>query len=152
MQLWGGSTDKISWPGKDLPQLLRNWDCGLPKDLDRLCMDMVSNTPKNEPIQVYRQSGFAKATVPQAETIFSVTKSLYGNDPKEVCWAFDVPVIDKESLTLTPPQCIVRNQIMLTPNTVLYQKANVTPKYTFVDAHIGKYCSFVECCCINADR
>ena len=76
VQLWGGGTDKISWPGKDLPQLLRNWDCGLPKDLNRLCMDMVSNTPKNEPIQVYRQSGFAKATVSQAETIFSVTKSV----------------------------------------------------------------------------
>lgn len=45
---------------------------------------------------------------------------------------------------LTPPECIVRDQIMFTPNTRLYQRANVTPKYAFVDSHIGKCGSAVK--------
>ena len=152
LQLWDGGAQKMSWPGKDYPQLLRKWDCGLPKNLDRLCINTIINASKNETILAYRQSGFAKAAVLGAEHSFNVTKSLYNNDPNEVYWAFDVSVIDEEPLTLTPPECIVRNQIMFTPNTVLYQKANVTPKYTFVDAHISKSLSFVEWYCANADR
>lgn len=63
-----------------------NWDRGLPDNIDRLCVGTISNAPKDEPIQVYCQSGFARA--PQAEKSFkdsfNIIKSLYCDDPNEV--------------------------------------------------------------------
>ncbi|KAF2245041.1 hypothetical protein BU26DRAFT_508397 [Trematosphaeria pertusa] len=130
--LWDGDPETSSWSGLDKPRLIRAENWGIPKGLKRLCLEAT----RDRAVNVYRQRGFANHAVPKEKQHYKISTWFKVDDPGHVFWALDVLVKDgSTTFPLSPPASLTQRQIVYTRNIEFLHKANITPKYTFVDTH-----------------
>ena len=132
---WRGNGQLPAWFTGDAPQVLRGRELGVSRELDRSCLEATAQTiAKKERYTVFHQVQFDKAEVPDlGEAHHLISTWFRANDINHVYWTIDVSV----GRPLSPPAEVTRGQVVFDQGIDFAQKANITPKFTFVDTHIG---------------
>jgi hypothetical protein len=114
-----------------VPQIIRGRDWGVPADLDRISLDATSRKLRN---RVVKQLGYEKTAILDPGYAHHLITTWYrANDLNNVYWLLDVPV----GRELNPPADLTMGRVVFTTGVDFMQSANITPKFSFVDAHIG---------------
>ncbi|KAH7070825.1 hypothetical protein FB567DRAFT_539286 [Paraphoma chrysanthemicola] len=119
-----------TWPCEDAPRIIRGRDWGVPADLDRICLDATSKKLRN---RVVKQVGYEKTAIQDPGDAHHLISTWYrANDLNNVYWLLDVDV----GVELNPPADLTMGRVVFNIGLAFTQTANITPKFSFVDAHI----------------
>lgn len=127
---WNGSPTTLSWLGAEEPILMRDRRWPIPSNLERLCLDLVGPRSK-----VFRQTYCNSIPVAPEDKQHEMKIWFKANDPNNVVWTLDVRL---DGHDIAPPSFLTEGKDVYTEQSITFaQKVNITPKYCYVDTHVG---------------